>query len=146
MPAIPDTTATPNNTTRFTTITLPPWRSFCPQKQMPLNCSSKIRLGWMSSWSAFWSLKYDVWIYFASSAGYPCHSTKNSVVYVWFSNSTAAAKFLLRQSILACLRPQAPHRQKLVALCSLSTASLATCETQDEFSTSQGVWVGMLES
>ena len=56
----------------------PPKRSFCPQKLYWVYCSSGIRLTWISSWSTSWLLKYDVGIHFASSIGYPCHSTKNS--------------------------------------------------------------------
>ena len=52
--------------------------SFCPQKQNCGYCSSGIRLALMSSCSASWSLKNDAGIHSASSAGYPCHRTKNS--------------------------------------------------------------------
>ena len=55
----------------------PPGKSFWPHKLNWGYCSSGIWLAWMSSWSAFWLLKYDVGIHSASSTGYPCHRSKN---------------------------------------------------------------------
>ena len=51
------------------------WGVLGPRRQH----SSGIRLALISAWSASWSLKYDAGIHSASSAGYPCHRTRNSL-------------------------------------------------------------------